>query len=366
MRITQKGIARDLGISLITVSRALNDTGYVSGDLKKRILDYAKQKSYVPHKASQVLVRNKTVRLALFSSTLPDYFWNDIKKGMEIAADQILPFNYSVRYHMVPELDSERYIHLLQDEIRGGLHAAAFVNQRLYDMRTIIHILDDAGIPYVTFNVDEPECRRRCYIGSNYRDGGRLAADYIGRALQVKGGGRVLVVNSNEDADRFAKQPDINSERTAGFLSVMEKHYPEVECDVRYITSKLKVGYADSQIEDLLREVQGKVDGVYLIPAFNAVFLRALEKLAYQRTLTLLHDIDTTALRHLETRLLSAVVYQNPILQGYYTVKTLEHILESKGEAPLKDVEIVHNLVLAENRNLHRNQYAPAELMQGL
>jgi LacI family transcriptional regulator len=60
MGVTKRDIADYLKVSLITVHRALNNTGYVSAELKERILSYAKEVNYVPRKASQVLVRNKT------------------------------------------------------------------------------------------------------------------------------------------------------------------------------------------------------------------------------------------------------------------------------------------------------------------
>lgn len=365
MGITQKDIARGLGISLITVNRAFNNSGYVSHELRSRIFEYAKEKAYVPHKASQVLVRNKVRNLAVFSSSLPTYFWQDIKKGIDIAADQIQPFNYNVRYHLIPESDTEAYLAQLKKEMEEGLDGAAFVNQRKYDMKTIFGMVEEAGIPYVTFNVDAPESNRICYIGSDYRAGGRLAADFLGKALQIKSGARVLVISSNEDQDRFAKRPDINADRIVGFASVMQERYPDIAIDLRFITSELKRGHSDTQIEDILRANQSLVDAVYLVPAFNQIFMEAIAKLDYRKAIVLLHDIDRPSVHHLEARLLSAVIYQNPILQGYYTVKMLEQILESKEKITrMRDIEIVHNLILAENRTLFQNAYALTELRE--
>jgi LacI family transcriptional regulator len=365
MGITQKDIARELGISLITVNRAFNDSGYVSEELRSRIFEYAKNNAYVPHKASQVLVRNQVRNLAVFSSSLPTYFWQDIKKGIDIAAGQIQPFNYNVRYHLIPESDTEAYVALLKKEMENGLDGAAFVNQRMYDMKAIFGLVEEAGIPYVTFNVDAPESKRVCYIGSDYRAGGRLAADFLGKTLQIKSGARILVINSNEDQDRFAKLPDINADRIVGFTSVMQEQYPDIGIDLRFITSQLKRGYSDTQIEDILRSQQGKVDAVYLVPAFNQIFMDAIAKLDYRKAIVLLHDIDQPSVHGLETRLLSAVIYQNPILQGYYTVKMLEHILESKEKITrMKDIVIVPNLILAENRTLFQNDDALTELLE--
>jgi LacI family transcriptional regulator len=91
---------------------------------------------------------------------------------------------------------------------------------------------------------------------------------------------------------------------------------------------------------------------MYLIPAFNTDFVRALETTQTKGMITVLHDLDTVSIHQLQTRLLSAVIHQSPTLQGYYTVKTLEQIIEQKVAKPLPTVEIDHNLVLTENRDL--------------
>ena len=138
MGVTQQEIADALDLSLITVHRALNNSGYVSRELKARILAYAKEVRYVPHKASQILKRNKVRKIAVFSSSLPQYFWNDIRTGITIGAEQIQPFNYQVNYHTIAERNSRQYLAKLEEEIRGGLEAVAFVNQWIYDMEAII------------------------------------------------------------------------------------------------------------------------------------------------------------------------------------------------------------------------------------
>jgi LacI family transcriptional regulator len=342
---------------LITVSRALNGTGYVSQELKERILGFAKSKNYVPHRASQVLVRNRTHRIALFSSTMPTYFWDEIRRGVAVAADQIRPFDYDVHYHTIAESDSRSYIEALKHEIDGGVGGLAFVNQRLYDMDAAFKIAESAGIPYVTFNVDAPSSSRSCYIGTDYQAGGRLAAEFVGKSLQFLNDPRILIVSSIEPENSFSVAPNINGERLTGFLEVMKRSFPNIFCDVEHITTKLKPGYVDTQIIDLLRLKQHEVSAVYMIPAFNTVFLESLLELGYRRTVTVLHDLDRSSMHHLETGLLSAVVYQNPILQGYYTVKSLEHILESNQQGEIEGTEIVSNLIFYENRNLSQNHF---------
>lgn len=352
MRITQKDIAKELGVSLLTVSRALNGTGYVSAQLQERILAYAKEQNYVPHKASQVLVRNKIHHLALFSSTLPYYFWDDIRKGIDVAAEQIAPFDYVVRYHNVEELNTEEYITLIKQEIENGLDAIGFVNQRKYDMKRIISTIKDANIPFITFNADDPESGRLRYIGSNYASGGALVADYIGGALLHAPRKRVLVINVHEHEKIYSQTPDINAERLSGFSKVMDTKYPHISYELVCFSTSLEQQEKTLELEQILRAYQGAVEAVYLIPAFNTAFLKLLRKVGYHGVITILHDIDATISTYLQDGTLTAAIYQNPVQQGYYAVKTLEEIIESKICSPLQDIEIAHNLVLSENIDL--------------
>ncbi len=352
MGITQKEIAKNLGISYMTVSRALNNNGYVSDSLKQKIMDYAKQMGYEPHRASQVLVRNSTRKLALFSSTLPRYFWDEINKGVQVAAQQLKAFDYEVHYHRVPELDTKAYLTLLEQEIEQGVEAVALVNQRMYGIETILARIERAGLPYVTFNIDAPSSNRCTYIGSDYTAGGRLAADFIARTLLLSQKKEVLVLMCTEQDLSGAKGPDINTMRLEGFLDLMTQSFGAITVHVEYFDTKLQEEEKDNQILNLVRSYRDKVQAMYLIPAFNTDFLHALETVGIQNTITVLHDLDSTALYHLKTRLLSAVIDQSPTLQGYYTVLALEKILESKQQRELPTIQIDHNLVLSENRSL--------------
>lgn len=357
VRITQQGIAHDLGISLITVSRALNDNGYVSESMKKKILEYAKEKHYVPHRASQVLVRNKTRRLALFSSTLPVYFWSDIRKGVELAGEAIRAFDFEVEYRSVSERDTEAYIGLIRSEVEAGLDALAVVNQpTVYDMAAVYEALRESGLPYITFNVDAPEHRGLCYVGPDYGAGARLAAEVIATALRFCVDPSVLVL-ANEDIRRAAPGiVNFNAERLAGFLAVMAERFPRVRCDVQYVGADLQADIRGDYL-DILRRKRDEVNAVYLIPATNPPFLEALEEADYFDKVNVVHDLDPSALHQLDRHLVTAAIHQNPVLQGYYAVRILERIVETGTTEALEPIEIAHNVIYAENKDAIKNYF---------
>ncbi|MDR3338160.1 MAG: LacI family transcriptional regulator [Treponema sp.] len=355
MRITQKTIARDLGISLVTVNRALNNSGYVSKQLKERISAYVQERSYVPHRASQVLVRNTIRTLAVFSSTTPGYFWDDIKRGVLNAAKYVAPFNYEVHYHRIPDYDTKKFIRLLKQEIEGGLSAAAFVSVWFYDMAAILGMVEKAGIPYVFYNVDAPETKRICYIGADYSSGGRLAANFIGKSLSMFSGGRILCIAVSADSKRYTNEPDINAARLRGFREAMEEMYPGIKIHLEFVNINARIS-REKQIRVFLEKYEHKVNAVYFIPAYNSQFLGQLIQFNYRNSITVLHDIDDMTLSCLKNNFLTASVYQDPVLQGFVAIRTLERILETK--ELIKDIEIPHTLIFKENVDFLKNHYS--------
>ncbi len=266
MGVTQKDIADALKVSLITVHRALTGTGYVSQKLKDHIFRYAKQVDYVPHRASRVLVRNKVRKIAVFSSALPHYFWADIRTGISVAARQIQDFHYEVTYRTIPDWNTRQYLLRVKEELDAGLEAAALVNQRIFDMTSVISSLEARNIPYVTLNVDAPKSRRLCYVGPDYRAGGRLAAEYIGKSLLFRKKPRVFVISTREEVPADSDAPDINRLRYEGFLSVMAERFPGIEHAVGYLTTDMRSKEIGTQIEDLLASRADNADAIYFIP----------------------------------------------------------------------------------------------------
>ena len=149
-------------------------------------------------------------------------------------------------------------------------------------MESIIAFIGRKGIPYVTLNVDAPDSGRLCYIGPDYREGGRLAAEYIGKTLLFKKNPRMLVITTPVETPEDSSSPDINHLRYEGFLSVMRKHFGRISHEVGYLTTDIRSKEVDRQIADLLASSKSRVDAIYFIPAFNAQFVQALERSGFR------------------------------------------------------------------------------------
>jgi len=63
-KLTQKQLARQLGVSVATISRVLNDKPGVSDEIRKRVLQLISQAGYAPNGAARSLVTSRTGLIA--------------------------------------------------------------------------------------------------------------------------------------------------------------------------------------------------------------------------------------------------------------------------------------------------------------
>ncbi len=84
MSVTIKDIARELGISHTTVSRALNNSPLIREETKQRVRETAKEMGYSPNYSAKALVNARSYNIGLFFSSIihgtsPDFFHEIIK-----------------------------------------------------------------------------------------------------------------------------------------------------------------------------------------------------------------------------------------------------------------------------------------------
>src|SRR3954454_10582740 len=81
-------VSRLSGVSSATVSRVFNDTAKVSDDVRKRVLDAAKQLAYEPSHAARALAGRKTLTLGAIFPEIASGFYADVLAGIdEVAAE---------------------------------------------------------------------------------------------------------------------------------------------------------------------------------------------------------------------------------------------------------------------------------------
>jgi len=344
-RPTQQDIADGLGISVITVQRALRSSGYVSQEMRDRIQREAERVGYRPHRGAQSLVRGVAHKLAVFSTESPSFYWDSVEQGVRTAAAQIDDFGYETAYHRVRIGDTEGYLDALREAINDGLEAAAVVNNLEYKMERVFELLDDYELPYITLNIDAPTSRRRTFVGVDHRAEGRLAGNFL--ATWARAGSTALQVAGPSRVATSLQGADIAAERFAGFREVLQERHIEAR---RIVVDD---NASQERAEHAISEIGQSIAGIYLtsVDSTLATTLRAVTS-----TPIVAGTVSPALLDMLRTTVVDALIYQNPILQGYYAVKTLEHLVDNADPAPAP-TRLVHSLVMKENIDLPSNHH---------
>jgi LacI family transcriptional regulator len=82
MPVTMKDIARDVGVSVVTVSKVLRNHQDISDKTRKRVLDRVKELNYTPNLAARGLVTGRTYLVGLVVPDLLHPFFAQIAKSL--------------------------------------------------------------------------------------------------------------------------------------------------------------------------------------------------------------------------------------------------------------------------------------------
>ncbi len=83
---TIKDVAREAGVSVASVSRALNGGRGVTSETGERIREAAKRLRYVPHAAARSLITRRTNTIGALLPDLFGEFFSELIRGMDLAA----------------------------------------------------------------------------------------------------------------------------------------------------------------------------------------------------------------------------------------------------------------------------------------
>ena len=90
MSVTLKDLAKASGVSIGTVSRALNDKNEVSAKTSDRIRQLAQELGYIPNRAGRALSSQKSINyVGIVIPSINSPFFDDIKKGIDMALKEL-------------------------------------------------------------------------------------------------------------------------------------------------------------------------------------------------------------------------------------------------------------------------------------
>jgi LacI family transcriptional regulator len=92
-KVTIRDVAREAGVSVTTVSHAINKTHYVTPELNERVFAAIDALNYQPNKLARALSRKAVPLLALIVPDISNPYWSAVARAVQDITD---PHNYSV------------------------------------------------------------------------------------------------------------------------------------------------------------------------------------------------------------------------------------------------------------------------------
>jgi len=157
-RMTGKEIATRLGISMMTVSRALNGRPHVDKKTRDRVLAVARKLGYTPNHIARSLVLKKTNTIGVVVPEISHSFFPEVIRGIEDAV-------YAAAYHLILTHSAEDYsreqdaINTLESKRVDGLLISTA--QTVTDHSTYIEAIR-LGLPIVFFDRVVPNIGASC------------------------------------------------------------------------------------------------------------------------------------------------------------------------------------------------------------
>jgi LacI family transcriptional regulator len=145
LAVTLKDIARELGVSIVTVSRAVHGRPDVSPETRKAVLDLAARMRYRPNSVARSLVTKRSNVWGLIVPDLMHSFFVEISQGVESVAARHNIHIIIVNSHEDVEKERSEILALIERQVDGLIVASC---QSSFG-ESNLDVLDDEQVPFV-------------------------------------------------------------------------------------------------------------------------------------------------------------------------------------------------------------------------
>ena len=174
MAVRMKDIARDLGVSLMTVSKALRNHSDISQQTRERVLKRMRELNYQPDWVARSMATGRTYLVGL---VLPDLMHSFFAEVATSVSRKLQPLGYEVVISNTEEdaqLEQRHLEVLIARKVDGVILASAQHQKK----SAIFGALDRSGMPYVLIDRTIPGVKAN-YVGVKDDDLGALATEHL-------------------------------------------------------------------------------------------------------------------------------------------------------------------------------------------
>jgi LacI family transcriptional regulator len=261
-KITLKQIAKELDVSISTVSKALRNSVEISEDTKQKVQAFAKLYNYRPNNIALSLKNRKTNTIGIIIPEIVHHFFSKVIRGVELVANQR---GYNVIVGLSNESFSKEVINmqmLANGSIDGFILSISKETLQLQDYHHFNETISQ-GMPIVMFDrvVNEIECDK--VIIDDFK-GAKVAVEKL-----IKNGARNIALITTRDYVSVGKL------RTQGYIEALKEY--EIEPESSLILKLDDSKNYEEDLEALEKEIRpffetnAKIDGIFAVNELYAL-----------------------------------------------------------------------------------------------
>jgi LacI family sucrose operon transcriptional repressor len=193
---TIKDVAKLSGVSVATVSRVLNNRGYLSNDVKKKVASAIKELDYQPNDLARSLNRQKSNILGLIVPTVSHPFFGEVARMVEFYAHNN-GYKLLICNSLQDKAKEQEYINMLKRSQVDGIVMGSH----------LLDIEDYMGLNLPICSLDRQLSDTIPYVCCDNYQGGALATKHLRAAgckklLHISGSLEITML-SNQRTDAF-------------------------------------------------------------------------------------------------------------------------------------------------------------------
>lgn len=317
---TIQQIAELAGVSRGTVDRALNHRGRVNAEVAQRIEQIADEMGYITRQQKKAEEQHTTLqfsyrkRIGVVTQLSQSSFMIRVRRGIEDVSKKLARQGIEVILKESATVDGEEQVRLIEELSKEKIDGLAIMPVDCDQVRACLNrLIQENGIPVVTFNTDIVGVDRLCFVGLDNRRSGRAAAGLL--AMLMRGRGKVLGITGS-----FSNSA--GSQRMDGFVEELKHSYPQMEL--------MGVQSSFDKTEEVELIVRHAIDafpdlgGILVVSGGQAGVKYAFEALGMEaRPYVILYDLTPKNKGYLEENIVDFVIDQDGYTQGYRGVSLL-------------------------------------------
>ncbi len=324
-KATLKQIAKDLGISVSTVSKALSDSHEISEPTKLRVQEYAKLQNYKPNTMAKNLKSQRTNTIGVIIPNILNPFFAKVFSGIEQTAN-------SKGYNVITYISNESFVKekqamdlLSNGTVDGFILSVAEETQKLHEFSHFKEILRE-GLPIVMFDriMEDVLCDKVVV------DDFESSVEAVNHLIKL-GCSKIALLSCIDNLS-------VGKHRALGYERALQDHGIAIQSDHVIKTDSEKD--FDSRLKKLL--ASGKIDGILAVDEHASTMAMKLGiQLGIQipEELCVIGFADGVWSRRL-TPSLSTISQHGPEI-GQEAAKMLIEKLEKKQEIPTYKTTII-------------------------